>query len=305
MSEPTISPLAAHDADSPVVSTLASAAPVELVPAPLSAGQQLVAARVAKGLSINAVAAALKLSPYQVEALETDDWARLSGKTMIRGFVRNYARLLELDSKVLMASLDAAKMPAGPELTMSSGTKVSIPRAGGVERRDYVRIFSGLLLLALAVAAYFFSPPDLWQQVLSAVKTLAQPNAAVVSEGAPLPGDVKAFEAAPMIAEPPLVLDAETPAAAPLAEPQTSVPAIAANRLSFRFARSAWVEVRDRSGDIVFSEISPAASQREVEGQPPFAVVVGNAAHVTLHYKGKPVDLSRRSRDDVARVTVE
>ena len=44
---------------------------------------------------------------------------------------------------------------------------------------------------------------------------------------------------------------------------------------------------------------------REVEGQPPFAVVVGNAGQVTLQYKGKAVDLSKRSKEDVARLTLE
>ena len=48
-----------------------------------------------------------------------------------------------------------------------------------------------------------------------------------------------------------------------------------------------------------------AGSEREVEGQPPFSVVIGNSKHVTLQYKGTAVDLSKRSKDDVARVTVE
>jgi cytoskeleton protein RodZ len=66
------------------------------------------------------------------------------------------------------------------------------------------------------------------------------------------------------------------------------------------------VEVRDRSGQIIFSQLCPPGSEREIEGQPPFALVVGNASHVTLRYKGKPIDLlSKRSKEDVARVTVE
>jgi cytoskeleton protein RodZ len=42
-----------------------------------------------------------------------------------------------------------------------------------------------------------------------------------------------------------------------------------------------------------------------VEGQPPFTLVVGNAAHVALQYNGKSVDLSKRSKDDVARLTLD
>ena len=61
----------------------------------------------------------------------------------------------------------------------------------------------------------------------------------------------------------------------------------------------------ERGGKIVFSQLNPAGSQREVVGQPPFSLIVGNAAHVTLQYKGKDVDLTKRSKDDVARLILE
>ena len=61
-------------------------------PAPL-----LRAAREALGLSIDAVAQQLKLAPRQVRALEDGDFAQLPGRTFVRGFMRNYARLVQLD----------------------------------------------------------------------------------------------------------------------------------------------------------------------------------------------------------------
>ena len=63
--------------------------------------------------------------------------------------------------------------------------------------------------------------------------------------------------------------------------------------------------MKDKSGQVVFSQLSPAGSLREVSGQPPFSVVVGNAGNVTLQYKGKDVDLTKRSKDDVARLILE
>ena len=61
------------------------------------AGAALRAAREAAGLSIDDVAQQLKLAPRQVQALEDDDYARLPGRTFVRGFVRNYARFVRLD----------------------------------------------------------------------------------------------------------------------------------------------------------------------------------------------------------------
>ena len=37
----------------------------------------------------------------------------------------------------------------------------------------------------------------------------------------------------------------------------------------------------------------------------PNVFVIGDAAHVTLTYQGQSIDISKRSKDDVARLTVE
>ena len=266
-----------------------------------SVGQQLQKARLAKGLTADEVAKALKLSPRQVVAMEDDNWSSLPCNTIIRGFVRNYARLLGLNADSLMGQLDPLTLPQGPELEVTVGTPVSMPAEGRVDRRDFARVLSGLLVLVLAVAAYFFFPQELWLSTLSALKTATQPDEVVVEKAAAEPEATAAPEAAPVPAEalPAAVQPAATPAAPPA--PATT----SANVLKFSFAQPSWVEVRDRSGQVIFSKKNDAGTVREVEGQPPFAVVVGNAGQVTLQYKGKAVDLSKRSKEDVARLTLE
>ena len=68
-----------------------------------SAGKVLAEARERLGLSVAEVARQLRLSPRQIEALEADDHASLPGKTFLRGFLRNYAKLLQLDPEPLLA----------------------------------------------------------------------------------------------------------------------------------------------------------------------------------------------------------
>jgi cytoskeleton protein RodZ len=277
-------------------------------PLPTSVGEQLRAARTSQGLSTADVAKKLKLSPHQVESLEADDWSRLPCNTIIRGFVRNYARLLGLDSNALMGMLDRLQMPLAPELEISAGTNVRVPQEGTVERRDYLRVFSGLAVLGLAVLAYFFFPQAWLQSTVAAFKAMTQ--GATVSEVVPAPASVPEAAVLPPAdsavpaSEPAMPAQ---PAINPITMPPASAPADAAPRhsLKFVFGQPSWVEVRDRSGQIIFSQLSQAGSQREIEGQPPFALVIGNASHVTLQYRGKEVDLSRRSKEDVARVTVE
>ncbi len=74
-------------------------------------------------------------------------------------------------------------------------------------------------------------------------------------------------------------------------------------RLSF--SRESWVEVRDASGAIVFSQLNPAGSERTVRGQPPFQVTVGNAGGVNVNYNSKDIDLGPHTRSDVAHITLE
>jgi len=274
-------------------------------PSELSVGQQLCAAREARGLTVADVAKAIKLGRRQVEAIEADDWPSLPCTTIIRGFVRNYARLLELDPDHLMSVLDNLKMPQAPELEMSVGTPVSIPQDGEVDRREYVRVLSGLIVLVLAVLAYFFLPQELLNSALSALKAATQ-SRDDAAEKIVAPGSDAAKSSEAVVVSPATSVLPQGSAALPLqSAPGSPAAPASANVLQFSFAQPSWVEVRDHSGEIIFSQLSQADSQREIQGQPPFALVIGNASHVTLQYKGKTVDLSLRSKDDVARLTLE
>ena len=281
-----------------------------------SVGRQLGDSRKARGLTVADVAKSIKLSVRQVEALEVDDWSSLPGNTMIRGFVRNYARLLNLNPDPLMSALDLLQMPKAPELGIITGPSVSLPQESKVARRDYLSVISGLTVLVLAVLAYFFFSPEMWQSSLSVLKSVTQFNEPVTErnedqskeESSPATAGIVVSDVAASADEPALTVP--TPASEIMAAvapvPVSSPPAPAIrNALLFNFAKPSWVEVRDKNGQLLLSQLCQADSQREIEGTPPFSLIVGNATHVTVQYKGNPVDLSKRSKDDVARVTVE
>ena len=73
---------------------------------PPGVGARLRLARELRQMSVNDVAQALKLGSRQVQALENGNWQGLPGQTFVRGFVRNYARLLQIDPTPLMDQLD-------------------------------------------------------------------------------------------------------------------------------------------------------------------------------------------------------
>ena len=70
-------------------------------------GQELAFAREAKGMSQEQIADILNLTLASVIALENDDYESLPGWTYVSGYLRAYARLLDLDSDSLRDKAEA------------------------------------------------------------------------------------------------------------------------------------------------------------------------------------------------------
>jgi len=124
-----------------------------------SVGTWLRVAREAAGLSQDAVAQQLKLAPRQVRAIEDDDYGRLPGRTFVRGFVRNYARLVNLDPEAVVEALPSGE-PTSPlerlTYTPSSRPMGELPVESSRRSGRTTRWLIPLLLLAIvAVAAYY------------------------------------------------------------------------------------------------------------------------------------------------------
>ncbi|MBL8396181.1 MAG: helix-turn-helix domain-containing protein [Candidatus Accumulibacter sp.] len=299
------SPSADQSSRLPVVSSEAVA--------PGGVGAQLRAAREAKNISLAEAAQSLKLGTRQVEALEAEDWHALPGSTMIRGFVRNHARLTGLDPEPLMRALDAAQLPQTPQLEVSAGTSASLPQAGGrrVERRDYLAVLAGLSLLGLATLAYFYAPLDRWQAQLTDLLERRSAGAAqeraVTMPAVPVPAESAqkgaSGESVIAVAPPNATVLSDTPAG--VAPASGGGPATAGSDLRLSFAQSAWVEIRDTRGQVLLSGVMPAGSQRELAGEAPFSLVIGNSTQVTVQYRGRVIDLAAYSKGEVARLSLE
>lgn len=79
-----------------------------------SPGAILRAEREELGVTVREVAETLNLSMGTIDAIETDDLERLPGPVFTRGYVRAYARLLELDPRPLLEHYPKAPDPAPP-----------------------------------------------------------------------------------------------------------------------------------------------------------------------------------------------
>ena len=72
-------------------------------PQDLSVGKYLLQERERKGLSLEAVSQATRISPRSLEAIESDDFISLPAPIFIRGFLKTYASFIGLESYKVIA----------------------------------------------------------------------------------------------------------------------------------------------------------------------------------------------------------
>ncbi|MFN4237122.1 MAG: helix-turn-helix domain-containing protein [Vogesella sp.] len=268
-------------------------------------GQQLRDARLAKDLSLHDVADRLKLSLRQLEAIEAGQLEQLPGATFVRGFVRNYARFLTLDSAPLIALLDQVYPPQRVERIEPAA--VVPAESNGIT--PWLLLLP--VLLGLLVAVWWLQPeaspaPQAGELAPMQLEDASAPLSAAASQpvAASLP---LAVASAPTAQPASASMSARTQAAATAPALAASAvvaaqPASDSKRLRLSASADSWVSVVDATGKrLVFGTIAAGSSQ-EVNGKPPFKLTIGNAPAMSLSYEGTPVDLKDKTRGSTAKL---
>jgi cytoskeleton protein RodZ len=310
-----------------------------------SAGARLTAERRSLGLSLGDIARQLKLSVRQVEALERDDYAVFAGPVFVRGFLRNYAKLLSLNPDELVA----AATPS-PVVLTAPVREIEDERRTSSNPERSRRIFTGIVIAALIVVAVVLlasnasrdrradvpgsdtpalpAPPaggSVAQSEPPATSPSAEPPSALAKPAdsaagqTPAPSNVQAgnVQAGNMqagIGEPAASASEPAPGAPSSPVPGATEPGAKARilisgngsaQVRMVFEGESWVEVRDATGTTIFSRLNAPGTERLIRGNPPLSLVVGNASSVKLMFREKTIDLQPHTKVDVARITLE
>jgi cytoskeleton protein RodZ len=278
-------------------------APIEAAPPQL--GELLIAARERWNLSDADLARQMRLALRQVQAMEANRFAELPGNTFVRGFIRNYARVVQSDAEPFLEAYERCRPRQQQPEIAHHNEQIAFPSKTLPKWLWYLGI---LLLMALIAPLLIYlalhddetptkpakpsvGPSTAPQAAQSAAVPFAPPQAVLQSAG---PGPVSAAQSSVP----------NTPAAP--AAPSASAPAVQSGPgVTLNFDGDAWVEIRDKSGKIVFSKLSRRGETQWVPGTPPFSLVVGNAAQVRIAYNGKPFDLGPYTKVNVARFKLE
>lgn len=274
--------------------------------------------RIAMGLSVADVAAQIRLAPRQIEALEADDLGHLPELPFVRGFVRSYAKLLQLDDKPLLATLPdphAATERIEPE---SVEVPFNIQQLSGRQNRLWLYASAAVALLASVFLAWHYVTPKVAERAPVAELTesaiilpvineseSAVPASAVMEEveaASPVLAVSAPVVAAPLLKSATVLAQSAVPSST---EPPTSK--VAPTKLRIVFAADSWTEVRDATGRLMSSKMNESGTELNLNGQAPYELIIGHARSVQLYRRGKLVDLTKyiNATSEVARLTLE
>lgn len=129
---------------------------VENAEPPPGIGAQLRAAREAKGLTLEQVAAQTRIPQRHLKTIEAGEFARLPGRTYAVGFSRTYAKTVDLDQDDVVAMVRA-------ELDEQAGENDHQPRPATFEPGDPARVpsrrlswFAVFALILFLFGGFFF-----------------------------------------------------------------------------------------------------------------------------------------------------
>jgi cytoskeleton protein RodZ len=273
-----------------------------------SIGQVLQAARLAQVMSTQDIARQLRLSEKQVTAIEEDDHSKFPNQTFLRGFIRNYAKLVRKDTEEFSQLLQQTFPPVStqaisypvdgtpftPDHKQSRGNIIiilvvllvsllliyEVYRSGGDDQQADTNIENGTIAeTAIQFETEVEQAPKDGQNQLPSVISSNGSNFNSLSERAETDQQKnnnlekkQQVKIVPEVENKPVKKEGE-------------------RALRFIFNEDSWVEVKDAEGKRIFSQIGSGNTEKTVYGRAPFSLTIGNAANVKLVYNAKPVDL--------------
>ena len=302
-------------------------------------GKQLREIRIAKGLDINRVASLLHLNVSLLESLEADDFSKLPSSVFVQGYLRNYARLLDIPAGPVLEAFQQCR-PVDEEV---SNLKAAQIRQEVRSSHTLVRMITWLIVIGIiALVLTWWRGYLQWPLSLGlngdtgAVAPQAE-TAPPVTDVQPIGTDGRAT--LPTLIEKPEILDApvtdptspeESPGettgnpsritlqadetepavvmeGADSAQAETAGTAAIPPKteIAVSFSGNCWTDITDASGSYRVIGNKVAGDRIVLAGEAPYTLVFGNAAAVTIRVDGSVYDLAPHTRGNVVKFTFD
>ncbi len=298
-------------------------------------GKALQKARKQKTMSVEDVAQAIHVKAEIIEALESSATEGLPPPAFVQGYLRAYARHVEVPVDQVLRDY-AAAVPHRSETELRARSR--LPREAS-SHSPLVKIFTRVLLLfilfALVYSAYRYytnKVNHLAEQETSQIQTedgdanrlQIRQQASLTQEGELVTdADSAALNPALLTTRPEFAslaetlqpvedntaqtqlaqADAASEAAQPAPEPPPPPPAD--DELMIYADQDSWVEITDAAGRNLYYNMLREGEEKEFRGAAPFDIFFGNAPAVTLRVNDVDIDMTKFIRsNNIARFRV-
>jgi cytoskeleton protein RodZ len=257
-----------------------------------SPGTRLHNAREQTKMSVKHIADKLYLDNRVIEALENDEYDRLPPTIFVRGYLRNYAKLLEISPDSIIESFERIGTQTPQLSSITTQSKRKKPTTSQDLWPTVGTFFVVITLIILAVLWQFYPKPTTDQVVVQAPSEkptnhdgswpppgLYQPVDDTIK---PTVGD----STVPSVSE---VNHTHTKPAPSGEDTEKSVPPIipaGQQTMRVHFKDRSWMRIIDKKGQKLYDGIANAGKKLPVDGFPPFKVEVGNVDGVDIEYNG-------------------
>ena len=267
----------------------------------LTLGSRLRAAREKRELAIEKIADELRIEERVLIALEEDRLDEIGvAPVFVKGYIKQYGRMLQLDYDVLRRAFDA--QIGSEDIRLRPNSSIQLRD----ERQITIWIIAALavLLVGVALLVWWLGTDDVG--VTGVSDQAGEPALAVQAQNPP-PAPVPQQVADPVpVTEPQLVTAAPPPTEPPgeseqadnaadvpadVAEPGSlqqveidvsAVPPEGSVPMVFEFSDESWFELEDASGRRLYYDLVGAGRRLSFFAVPPARVLIGNAAAVTI-----------------------
>jgi len=272
-------------------------------------GDLLAAARKKLKFTKADIARQLNLSPSVIEQLESNEYIEQIPDAFIRGYLRTYARAVEIDEEKIVAIYT---QNIGLEIVRNyyvPSKDIAPVKSQIGSHMLWFKVLSLVLIITLLVLGWMAFSQSNNDNTASADSTTLP----VINES----NDKTVAEADKQAKE--IVLEVQNETEKSTAVDNTGIKHVSSQpeiivqdttassveaELEFTFVDDCWVQVTDSNDEVLAVGIKPSGRRFSVNGVAPINVVLGKPRAVSLQYNNELVDLSIYPSGQIARFTL-
>jgi cytoskeleton protein RodZ len=248
-------------------------------------GEHLHRVREENKMSVKQVADSLHLEVRIIETLENDDYESGIPSIFMKGYIRNYAKLMGIDPEPLIVAFDNKEQPEEKQSKSANKQAQLKPKKQAKSNDFWPKIVTIIIVLTLIIfiALWQFSPSN--DEVVPDEDMAKFNNSSwtppSIDETTPTTSPERTAVEQPMTTPnqptPP-------PVAAPVEEPKD-------HSIHLTFKAKVWIRITDNTGKRLFQGTAKEGKSLVFEGTPPYKLRVGNDKDIDIEYQGNTKDI--------------